>query len=139
MKWVYLVIAIVIADLLLAIGLIWAIMRVSWRPLMMKYPAQRPTANAVTRNFQSYRFGHLNFGFSMHTTVDERHLHLTPARFLRWFGAGPISVPWESITDVRPARIGRYATARFDRMRVVGPRWCLQLAEPGETSETTPD
>jgi hypothetical protein len=71
----------------------------------------------------------MNFGLCIHVAVDETHLHLTPARVLRWVGAGPISVPWESIRVKKTSRNGKWTTAFFGPLSVMGPTWCLQLAE----------
>ena len=82
----------------------------------------------------------MNFTFCMHVAADETHLHLTPVRVLRWVGAGPISVPWDAITVQKTSRSGKWPTASFGPLCVMGPSWCLQLAEPseGDSGEADP-
>ena len=107
--------------------IIWAAMRMGWRPLLDKFPAQTPASDAVARRFQSFRLGFMNLGFSIHVAVDERWLHLTPAAFLAWGGGAPVSIPWDSISIVKRSR--SRATAKIGKRTLVGPAWCLELAE----------
>lgn len=126
-----LIIGFIVLDLLFAWFLIWAIMRAGWRPMTIRYPAREPAPNAVRRNFQSFRFGIMNLTFSVHVAVDEDHLHLMPARILRWCGAGPASIPWSAIRPGKPVMGGKWMRASIDKNGVVGPTWCLSLAAPG--------
>ncbi len=107
----------------------------SWGDLQKSWPGRPPADGAVVREFQSLRMGSTSFGGCVHIAVDEKHLHLLPAKFLRWFGAAPVSVPWESITDVRPAGRGKFASASLGGRRVTAPAWALELARgaPGGT------
>ena len=130
-----LVIGFIVFDLLFAWFLIWAIMRAGWRPMTIQYPAGDPAPDAVRRNFQSFRFGIMNLGFSVHVAVDEDHLHLMPARILRWCGAGPISIPWSAIQPGKPVMGGKWMTASIDEKAVAGPAWCLALAGPGASGD----
>ncbi len=134
--WVtWLIIGVVIFDLAFTFFLIWAIMTNTWKPLMKKYPAQEQGEDAVRRNFQSFKFGMISLGCSIHVAADEYHLHLTPASFFRRFGAGAISIPWNSFQDYKRKKGSRWAEVRLDNTRVVGPAWCLELVEPPADNE----
>jgi hypothetical protein len=106
---------------------VWVVARVGWMPIQQRYP--------VRRALQSFKVGILNFGFSVHVTVDETCLHLEPARFLRWVGASTISIPWSEITITNRSRSGRWITVKADKWTIQGPAWCLELAEPEAGSE----
>jgi hypothetical protein len=134
MIW-WIVLAVVVADVLLVTLILWFILRLGWGKLERLFPAQAPAADAVSRRFQSFRLNLLNLGFSVHVTVDERHLHLDAVRFLRWLGARPMSIPWEQISIVK-RRGGRWIAAKIDSFTLHGPAWCLSLAEPETESET---
>jgi hypothetical protein len=110
------------------LGLIWAVMKIGWGPWARRFPPRDPAPDAVQRRFQSFRFGLMNFGFCINVSVDEGYLHLRPILPLRWFGAGPISVPWSSVQPVRRTRIGNCLTVKIGKKTVVGPSWCLELA-----------
>jgi len=127
---ILIVICFVIGDLLVAWFLIWGAMRLGWRPMMNQYPPREPAPDAVGRRFQSFRFGVINLGFSVHVVADEEHLHLRPAHFLRWCGAGPISVPWSAIRLGKPLLGGKWMTASINGKNIAGPAWCLELANP---------
>ena len=128
--WILFVAAVTAFDL----GLIWAVMKVGWGPWVRQYPPQEPAPDAIQRRFQSFRFGLMNFGYCVHVAVDEGHLHLRPIMPLRWFGAGPISVPWSSIQPGRRSRIGNWLNVKIGKKTVVGPSWCLELAGEPETA-----
>jgi len=134
MNWV--VILIVAAVTAFDLALIWVVMKVGWGPWVRQYPPQEPAPDAVAKNFQSFKFGIMNFGFCLHVKVDEEHLHLRPVMPLRWFGAGPISVPWSSIQPDRKSRIGNWLIVKIDKKTVMGPSWCLELAGEPETERS---
>ena len=73
--------------------------------------------------------GVLNFTKCVHVAVDEHYLHLTPITPLRWLGAKPASIPWDRITVVKRSRSGRRITVKIANRTVLGPAWCLELAE----------
>jgi hypothetical protein len=125
-----LVIGILVFDLLLTWLLLWAIMRAGWRPLTIRYPSIDPSPDAVRRNFQSFRLGVINLGFSIHVAADEHHLHLMPARILRWCGAGATSIPWSAIEPGKRTMGGKWMKVSIDGATLAGPAWCLALAEP---------
>ena len=130
MTWAnVLIVTIVVGALAEPPLLIWGLMHFLWRPVHERFPGREPDGDAITKRFQSFRLGIMNLGFSIHVAVDENHLHLTPAGYLRVFGARPLSIPWESIAIQKRSRSKRWITAKVDRWTVVGPAWCLELAE----------
>jgi len=135
MSLTLLIIGFFIADLLLAWLLLWAILRAGWRPLTIRYPATEPAPDAVRRNFQSFRLGIINLGFCIHVAVDEHYLHLSPARILRWCGTGATSIPWSAIEPGGPVMGGKWMKSSIDGRTLLGPTWCLSLANPGTTGD----
>ena len=93
-------------------------------------------SGADERRFQSFRLGVLHLGFCIHVAADEGHLHLQPAALLRFFEAPTASIPWSSIEIQKRSRTGKSITARINERTLLGPAWCLGLAEP-TASETT--
>ncbi|MDY7107627.1 MAG: hypothetical protein SYC29_03230 [Planctomycetota bacterium] len=130
MRITLLLIGFLIFDLLLAWFLIWAIMRAGWRPLTMRYPPVDPAPDAVRRTFQSFRLGAINLGYCVHVAADEHHLHLMPARIIRWCGAEAMSVPWSAIEPGKRLIGGKWMTVSIDGRALAGPAWCLALADP---------
>lgn len=114
------------------IVLIWAMVRFGWSKLAEAFPAQAIEPDAVRRNFQSFRIGIMNLGYSIHVAADQGYLHLEPARYLRWLGAGPVSIPWDDIEIVKRSRLARWITIKAGSHKITGPEWCLSLAEPVE-------
>ena len=109
--------------------IMWAIIRFGWAPIQKRYPPQAPGNGAVRRACQSFKIDLLSFGYAMHVTVDEIHLHLEPARILRWVGAHSVSIPWSEITLQKRSRNGRWITVKADKWTIQGPAWCLELAQ----------
>ena len=137
MSWPLIIALLVAADFVLAIAILALFVKRSWSPIAQAHPPQSPATGAVGRDFQSFRFGVLNLGFSVHVKVDERFLHIVPARYLRWLGAAPMSLPWEAVTVVKRSAHGRWITADINGRRIQGPAWCLQLADdPDHRCET---
>jgi len=125
------ILLIVAFDAFVLIPLVmWGVVKVGWSSMQRAYPSRTPSPDALRRNFQSFRFGIMNFGMSVHVAADEACLHLIPARLLRWFGAGVVSVPWESIRITKRHRGRRWVSASFGGRTVLGPAWCLDLAAP---------
>lgn len=104
-----------------------------WNPLARGHEHVEPLPDAVRRNFQSFRLATANFGYCVHVAVDEKRLHLLPALFLRWFGARPMSIPWEQVNLKRRGR--RWSSVKIGDRGVHGPAWCLNLAEPEPGAE----
>jgi hypothetical protein len=106
----------------------------TWGDLEKRFPGRPPAPDAVVREFQSLRIGSTNYGGCVHLGVDAGCPHLLPARFVRWFGAGPISVPWERIYGVRPARRGPMMTLSIGETALAAPRWAIEPAADGSAS-----
>ena len=137
MSWlIALIISLAVVE---PIVLIWTIVHFGWRPFQDAFPAQPQRDDAVVRRFQSFRLGVLNLGFSIHVAVDEQHLHLQPVAVFRWFGAHRASIPWVSISVIKRSRSGRRITVKIGERTLVGPAWCLELAEPAQSSPEAGD
>ncbi|MFO0831082.1 MAG: hypothetical protein U0637_04465 [Phycisphaerales bacterium] len=99
-------------------------------PLARDYPPLPAAPSAVRREFQSMERDRLNFGWCVHMTADECHLHIEPAWLLRACGGKPCSVPWTAMEVVKR---GRWSC----RVKVAGkaggeyrmPAWVGELIE----------
>ncbi len=131
--WPIVITLIVVFAVAEPVVILWAIMKFGWGPLANDFPHQPVDGQAVRKRFQSFRLGMLNLGFSIHVAVDERHLHLEPAAWMRKLGARPVSIPWERIEVVKRGK-GAWMTARIGPYTLAGPAWCLELAEPAVPS-----
>lgn len=127
-----LVLVFLISDAALIGALVLAPIRTRWNALGRAFPARAPEANAVGQNFQSFVLGSLNLGWSIHVSVDMGHLHLRPARLVRWLGARPASVPWDAITfrAVRMSLGKPWVEVTIAGVELMGPAWCLEPAVP---------
>jgi len=118
--------ALIILSFVGIIGITGSALRGLWNPLAKAFPAREPAPDAVSKSFQSFSYGIVNLGFSIHVSADSDALHLTPIRFLRWFGAKPASIPWDSMdTDVKSPR-----KIRVNGQVLQGPKWCMELSAP---------
>ncbi len=133
---VKLIILVAVSDALVAVVALWAVVRFGWKPFAQCFPPRRKDPDAVERRFQSFRLGALSFSFCIHVAADEGHMHLQPAALLRFFGAQTASIPWSSIEIQKQRRTGRSITAKINQRTLLGPAWCLSLAEP--TAPGTP-
>lgn len=134
MKWIVIAGAFVIIDLVVGIAIVGALVRGVWGPLARDRPPHPPSADAVTRRFQSFRFGLVSFGWSIHVAADEAYLHLAPVRFMQLLGCKPVSIPWDEMSIVKRSKKGRWITARVGTgILMEGPGWCLELAPSMET------
>jgi hypothetical protein len=118
---------IIIFDAILVLVILPRWIRSMWLPLEHAFPPVEPEPDAIRRNYQSFKIDLLNLGWSMHVAADSRHLHLSPARLMRFFGATPISIPWD---QMQPTRRG----ARVGRHTIIMPAWLRPLI-PGESAE----
>jgi hypothetical protein len=116
------------ASLLMAVLLIRSFVDGLWNTLARAHPAVEPSADAVRREFQSFKMGMFNLGLSVHVEADDEHLHLSPAAFIRWMGATPMSIPWEAIEVMGQGLIKSSTKARIGSVTIYGPTWCLSLA-----------
>jgi len=103
-----------------------------WTPIARQHPVQPLADDAITRRFQSFSLGIINMGWSIHASVDDRHLHLEPVRPLRWFGAIPMSIRWEDLSKLNRNGKSVYMTGGH---RLVGPAWCFELLKARKTDE----
>lgn len=108
------------------------VVRLTWHPFLNRYPAQPVMPDAVSKGFQSFRFGLVGAYNNCITIVaDERHLHLEGMGLIRWFGATRMSIPWEAMTEASPSRMPGMIRARLGDQTVAGPEWCMKLAVAG--------
>jgi hypothetical protein len=127
--WIFFgVLALVACETFLIAFVLKATIGRAFSTLAEKYPPVEPGADAVERKFQSFKFGAINAGLSVHVAVDSDYLHLRPARVLWWVGAREISVPWDVI-DLGAKR-GYSRRATIGSLKMIGPAWALDLAEP---------
>jgi hypothetical protein len=115
--------------------IVWGLLRAMWGPWQQKFPAQPVAADAVTREFQSFKFGMMNCGYSIHVSVDDHFLHLAPAAFLRLFGLRAFSIPWEEIVVTRRRGRGKWIDAKVGINTLRGPAWCLEIAQPASDDQ----
>lgn len=128
------VVVLIVVGFVLMDGLImWALFRGlanMWNELARAYPALEPGEGAVRREFQSFKVGIFNMGYSVHVVVDDTHLHLLPSWTLRKIGGKAASVPWD---DVRLKPAGKWfkglRSAKIGKVDLCGPAWALNLAE----------
>lgn len=116
----------VFGDLIVVGALLYAAAS-SVRSFSRKFPAVEPRADAVRKEFQSFRFGILSLGSSIHVAVDEQHLHLFPAWMARKLGMKAMSIPWSAIEY--KGTFLRYAKTRIGGEDVSGPMWAFELAK----------
>jgi hypothetical protein len=133
------VIAFVVVLTLLDLLVVRTLIRAAWDSLADRFPPRSVAADAIRRNFQTFAIDWVNLGHCVHAAADRAHLHLLPARFLRWFGCRPISIPWGEVAIQKRRR--SVVTAKIGGATVKGPAWCLSLADPGSNglkAEATP-
>lgn len=127
----WIVAAIVVGKWVLPIVVLPVIVRLLWTPIVRHFPAQPIGEGAVSRSFQSVAFGLVNrWNHCLTITVDEDHLHIQPLALFRWFGARPMSIPFESIENVERSRLPGYLRGMIGPYRLTGPKWCMELASP---------
>jgi hypothetical protein len=118
--------AIIVFDSLMACLIVGALCRAGWWPLQKQFPAKPILPEHVRRNFQSFSIGIFNFGWSLHTIVDDDHLHFIPIRLMRWFGCQTVSVPWDEVLDhPQPGKSKYTVLVKIANQTILGPRWCL--------------
>jgi hypothetical protein len=122
-----LALVIVGGTLLMDTIIVSTLLKAAWG--MLPARAAAPTgADAVRRDFQSFKIGMYNLGYCIHVAVDDAYLHLLPTAILRWAGAKPVSIPWEDVEFLR--RKGtKWAEVRIVKQKVLGPAWALEIAE----------
>ena len=133
-KTVTIVLLVMGIDLIVVPVILRALVAASWDDLARAFPGQGPGPGAVRHDFQSIAIGVMSFGVCVHIAVDERALHLLPARVLRWVGAKPITIPWENIAVPERRPGAARLKARVDGKSLLAPAWALDLAGPGPAS-----
>lgn len=125
---ILLVIGIVVIDVMV-IGAVASTVMMALKPLMEAHPPKPIEPDAVTKRWQTVRFGMSNFGGCISISVDTAYLHLRPARIARIFGLRDMSIAWEVI-EVRD--IGkRLGSAKVSGMDIKAPSWALRIGKPG--------
>ncbi len=123
-----LVCSIVALDLIIVAAIVRGL-AFTWNRMARTHTPVEPAHDAVRRDFQSFKLGIYNLGLAVHVAVDDRHLHLLPARILRWGGAVACSVPWEAVTPLGDRAFRAFAV-RIAGQTLTGPRWALELSSP---------
>lgn len=122
--------AIVAIFVCMDVIIVWAIMRTigqTMKRLAVGHAPVEPEPGAVRREFQSFKLGIINLGYSIHVTVDAAYLHLDPSLTARWIGIKPMSIPWEHIEWKRDTRHSG-TRVRINGLDVFGPTWAMKLA-----------
>jgi hypothetical protein len=124
----WIVTSFLIIDLLIVMSLVAVALQSSWKPLEREFPAQLPSEPALSRRYQSFSIGWVNYGFSIHACIDDNYLHLTPIWFILRFGISPVSIPWAAIRPIRPIRqLGSFVKVNVGKQTICGPKWCFEL------------
>ncbi len=139
------VVAIVLTDLMI-VGAVIRAVGSEMREVSKQFPPVAPAADAITKDFQSFRLGMMGLGKCIHVSVDDQHLHLRPSMFARWFRVPPMSVPWAQVQVIGPSalsrrlKLGKSLKAKLGTLDIEGPQWCLNLASQStRTTESSPD
>ena len=129
---VIILVAVFVLTDLVVVGAVFHMAGQNWRELAAPFPAQPVEPDGVRREFQSFKLGMINLGMCVHVAVDAKHLHLYPALFMRLaMRAAPCSIPWSAITLMPGQKPGkRVLTAQIGKQDLLGPRWCMELADP---------
>lgn len=123
---ILLVCVVTFGDLILVGGLLYAASS-TLREFGAKFPGVPAREGAVRKEFQSFKFGIMSMGASIHATVDEDHLHLDPAWIARKLGMRRVSVPWGAIEY--KGEFLRTSRVRIAGEDVSGPTWALGMAK----------
>lgn len=136
------VICVVLIDLILVWTFVsWGLRR-HWNVLAKDFPSLEVVEPSVTKAFQTFRINSMNLGNCVHVTLDDGHLHLNPARMLRWMGMTRVSIPWECIERIEPSDANsifrlspKFRRVRIGSNNVTGPAWCFELVFSQETPQ----
>ena len=116
------------AGILLAVGspifivlLLHLAFRWLWNRMASPFPPREVPRSATRRCFQSFSWGFVNMGLSIHAATDDTYLHLEPLLLWRLLGAQSASIPFSSMT---PTERGR--GVRINGMTMIGPTWCFE-------------
>ena len=114
----------------------WFVLRLTWIPMARRYPAKPQAPDAVVNKSQSFVFGRFGgFNNCVHIAADEKYLHLIAPSIFRLLGAAVISLPWDSMREVKPSAWPGMTRARIDGTSIAGPNWCMKLAAAPESND----
>lgn len=110
-----------------------------FEPLSKRFPPKEMMADAVEKSFQTVKVGIMNFGMSVHFGVDDKHLHVVPAKLLRWCGGKPSSVPLPEVSFKKPAKVndsraGKLVEGRIGGIELMAPAWVFQEVQKRNAS-----
>lgn len=128
MTWWMIVLIVLAVDAIIIPCLFYGVISGYWQPLEKRFPARDALPGAVRKEFQSIKLDLFNLGWCTHISVDEQHMHLDPVLLLRWFKAGRISLPWESLELERVGRSWGKAKLRGG-ITLWAPAWAMRLAQ----------
>lgn len=113
---------------LVVVGAVFQMAAHYWNELGKGCDYVQPRPGSVRKDFQSMKIGVFNYGSCLHIAVDENHLHLYPAKIIRWVGGRSFSIPWDKVEPdaSRPQR--RLWPARVNGQKVLAPAWALRIA-----------
>ena len=131
MKIAVFIIAFVILDIMIIVGLFWAL-AMEWDGLARDYPAREPKPDAIGRRHQSCSLGIFNLGWCTHITTDDEYLHIHPALFLRLCTNHSLSIPWNEIEPGKYGFFRRFRSFKIGKRTISAPAWAVDLAQPSE-------
>lgn len=109
------------SSILMLVPIMIAAFRFLWNPLIANFPAIEVPRHATRKKFQSFKFGIVNMGLSIHAATDQTHLHLEPIMPLRMLGARSASIPFDAMTLSDRGR-----SVQINGTTLYGPRWCFE-------------
>ena len=110
-----------------------------FEPLSKRFPPQEMIADVAEKSFQTVKVGIMNFGMSVHFGVDNKHVHIVPAKLLRWCGGKPSSVPLSEVSFKEPSlvsspRAGKLVEGRIGGIEMMAPAWVFQEVQKRNAS-----
>ena len=116
----YLALSISLGTFLFILSVAKAAFALIYNRQLADFPAVPIPVDAEQRRFQSFSFGSVNMGLSIHVAIDDHYLHLTPLGIWQSLGAEPASIPFSKMEPGRTSRC-----VRIDNWTLWGPAWCL--------------
>lgn len=112
-----------------------------FEPLSKRFPPQEMMADVVEKPFQTVKVGIMNFGMSVHFGVDDKHVHVVPAKLLRWCGGKPSSVPLSEVSvdasaGVDRCRAGKLVDGVIAGIALQAPAWVFREVMARKTART---
>ncbi|MCC6428929.1 MAG: hypothetical protein IT435_19175 [Phycisphaerales bacterium] len=116
----------ILFDSMVVCAIIHAIVDGCFGHLARRCPPAVPlTPGAPYREFQDMKFGMSNFGKCIHIGVDESGVHLFPTRFLRWFRAKHVTIPWTQVELEPDTKNRKLVKCRLAGSKASLPAWCF--------------